>query len=72
MRLVWAQHALADRDAIFTHIEAESPRAAVSVTIESSPPCSAFRSFQRAAVLAKSLEPVSLSYLVPPSLPSIA
>ena len=31
MRLVWAQHALADRDAIFTHIEAESPRAAVSV-----------------------------------------
>jgi toxin ParE1/3/4 len=31
VRLVWAQHALADRDAIFTHIEAESPRAAVSV-----------------------------------------
>ena len=31
MRLVWAQHALADRDAIFTHIEAESPRGAVSV-----------------------------------------
>jgi toxin ParE1/3/4 len=31
VRLVWAQHALADRDAIFEHIEAESPRAAVNV-----------------------------------------
>jgi addiction module RelE/StbE family toxin len=31
VRLVWAQHALADRDAIFKHIEAESPRAAVNV-----------------------------------------
>jgi len=31
VRLVWAQLALADRDAIFKHIEAESPRAAVNV-----------------------------------------
>ena len=31
MRLVWSQHALADRDVIFKHIEAESPRAAVNV-----------------------------------------
>ncbi len=31
MRLVWAQHALADREAIFSYIEAESPRAAVNV-----------------------------------------
>ena len=31
MRLVWAHHALADRDAIFKHIEAESLRAAVNV-----------------------------------------
>lgn len=31
MRLVWAQHALADRDAIFEYLEAESPRAAVKV-----------------------------------------
>jgi len=31
VRLVWAQHALADRDAIFKHIEAENPRAAVNV-----------------------------------------
>jgi len=31
VRLVWSQHALADRDAIFKHIEAESPRAAVNV-----------------------------------------
>lgn len=31
MRLVWARHALADRDAIFSHIEAESPRAAVNI-----------------------------------------
>jgi toxin ParE1/3/4 len=31
MRLVWTQHALADRDAIFKHIEADNPRAAVNV-----------------------------------------
>ncbi len=31
MRLVWTQHALTDRDAIFGYIEAESPRAAVNV-----------------------------------------
>lgn len=31
MRLVWTQHALADRDAIFKYIEAENPRAAVNV-----------------------------------------
>lgn len=31
MRLVWAQHALADRAAIFKHIEADNPRAAVNV-----------------------------------------
>lgn len=31
MRLVWARFALADRDDIFTHIEAENPRAAVHV-----------------------------------------
>jgi toxin ParE1/3/4 len=31
VRLVWTHHALADRHAIFKHIEAESPRAAVNV-----------------------------------------
>ena len=31
MKLVWAHHALADRNAIFKHIEAESSRAAVNV-----------------------------------------
>jgi len=31
VRLVWTQHALADRDAIFKYIEEESPRAAVNV-----------------------------------------
>jgi addiction module RelE/StbE family toxin len=31
LRLVWAQHALADRDAIFEHLESDSPRAAVKV-----------------------------------------
>jgi toxin ParE1/3/4 len=31
VRLVWAQHALADRDDIFKHIEADNPRAAVNV-----------------------------------------
>jgi toxin ParE1/3/4 len=31
VRLVWTQHALADRDAIFKYIEAESPRGAVNV-----------------------------------------
>lgn len=31
MRLTWSAFALADRDDIFTHIEAESPRAAVAV-----------------------------------------
>ncbi len=31
MRLLWAQHALADRNAIFEHLESESPRAAVKV-----------------------------------------
>jgi toxin ParE1/3/4 len=31
VRLVWTQHALADRDAIFEHLESESPRAAVKV-----------------------------------------
>lgn len=36
MRLVWSQHALADRDAIFKHIEAESPRAAVNVNFPES------------------------------------
>ena len=31
MRLTWSAFALADRDGIFTHIEADSPRAAVAV-----------------------------------------
>lgn len=31
MRLTWSAFALADRDAVFTHIEADSPRAAVAV-----------------------------------------
>jgi addiction module RelE/StbE family toxin len=31
MRLTWSAFALADRDAIFTHIEADSPRAAIGV-----------------------------------------
>lgn len=31
MRLTWSAFALADRDDIFTHIEADSPRAAVAV-----------------------------------------
>ncbi|WP_192360791.1 type II toxin-antitoxin system RelE/ParE family toxin [Mesorhizobium mediterraneum] len=31
MRLVWARFALSDREDIFTHIEAENPRAAVHV-----------------------------------------
>lgn len=31
MRLTWSAFALADRDAIFTHIEADSPRAAATV-----------------------------------------
>ena len=31
MRLVWTRHALADRDAIFEHLESDSPRAAVKV-----------------------------------------
>ena len=29
MKLVWSPYALSDRDAIFSHIEADSPRAAV-------------------------------------------
>ena len=31
VRLVWSQYALADREAIFRYIEAESPRASVNV-----------------------------------------
>lgn len=31
MKLVWSALALADRDHIFTHIEAENPRAAIAV-----------------------------------------
>jgi toxin ParE1/3/4 len=31
MRLVWAQHALTDRDTIFKHIEEQNSRAAVNV-----------------------------------------
>lgn len=31
MRLTWSAFALIDRDAVFTHIEADSPRAAVAV-----------------------------------------
>ena len=31
MRLTWSAFALADRDGIFTYIEADSPRAAVAV-----------------------------------------
>ncbi|MER8419619.1 type II toxin-antitoxin system RelE/ParE family toxin [Mesorhizobium sp. M0166] len=31
MRLVWARFALFDREDIFTHIEAENPRAAVQI-----------------------------------------
>ena len=34
MRLVWAQYALDDRDAIFSYIESENPRAAVHVDEE--------------------------------------
>ena len=31
MKLVWSAFALADRDGIFTHIEADNPRAAITV-----------------------------------------
>ena len=31
MKLVWSPFALSDRDAIFSHIEADSPRAAIHV-----------------------------------------
>ena len=31
MKLVWSRFALADRDDIFTHIEADNPKAAVHV-----------------------------------------
>lgn len=31
MKLTWTAFALADRDEIFTHIEADSPRAAIAV-----------------------------------------
>lgn len=31
MRLVWAPFALTDRDDIFTHIEADSPKAAIRI-----------------------------------------
>ena len=31
MKLVWSAFALADRDDIFTHIEADNPRAAITV-----------------------------------------
>ena len=31
MKLVWTQHALADRDTIFDHLESDSPRAALKV-----------------------------------------
>lgn len=31
MKLVWSAFALADRDGIFSHIEAENPRAAIAV-----------------------------------------
>lgn len=31
MRLTWSAFALADRDAVFMHIEADSPRAAIAV-----------------------------------------
>ncbi|MGF6177408.1 plasmid stabilization system protein ParE [Ensifer sp. 4252] len=34
MRLVWAQYALDDRDAIFSDIESENPNAAVHVDEE--------------------------------------
>jgi plasmid stabilization system protein ParE len=34
MRLVWAQYALDDRDAIFSYIESENPNAAVHVDEE--------------------------------------
>ena len=31
MKLVWSAFALSDRDGIFTHIEAENPRAAIAL-----------------------------------------
>lgn len=31
MKLVWSAFALADRDGIFSHIEADNPRAAIAV-----------------------------------------
>jgi toxin ParE1/3/4 len=31
VKLVWSAYALADRDGIFTHMEAENPRAAIVV-----------------------------------------
>ncbi|OWW04892.1 addiction module toxin RelE [Rhizobium sp. R72] len=34
MRLVWAQYALDDRDAIFSYIERDNPKAAVHVDEE--------------------------------------
>ncbi len=49
MRLVWTQHALADRDAIFKYLESESPRAAVNVDDQIVAAVRRFSTFPRAA-----------------------
>jgi toxin ParE1/3/4 len=65
MRLVWAQHALADRDTIFKHIEAENPRAAVNVDNKMSQLCGEFSIFQRVVAPAALWERGRLSFLAP-------
>jgi len=49
MRLTWSAFALADRDAVFMHIEADSPRAAIAVDEHIARRCFAWSSFPKAA-----------------------
>ncbi|MBP1886646.1 hypothetical protein J2Z50_004949 [Ensifer mexicanus] len=51
MRLAWAQYALDDRDAIFSYIESENPKAAVHVDEESREPSIASSIFRKAVDL---------------------
>ena len=69
MRLVWSQHALADRDNIFRTLKPRTRGPRSMSTIKSSQLCGGFSSFRRAADPAESPGRASLSFPVRPSSP---
>ena len=72
LRLVWTQHALADRDAIFEHLESDSPRAAVKVDERIVAAVRRLLEFPESGRRAGSRGRASLSFAIRPSSPPMS